>query len=231
MRYWLLVSVFGLLSFNAQAEYRLNKDDMNSAVRQEFANQGLEDVEIEIFGGKTEYQFAQADDAKIMLNDFKIDENQGRFTAEAEIFADGNQADKTKLVGRYYLIAKAWVPARDITKDHLITDADLQEVKVRQTRLKNGAFSSKEDIVGKQATKLLKSGKIIEKNDLQEEIIIKKGQTVTAVYTKKGLQITSKMQALANASKGQAIKLLNLNSKKEVIGTAKESGWVEINNE
>ena len=233
MRNRLLVSVLGLslLALDAQAEYRLTKEDVQDAVVKEFAEQGMDNIEAEVFGGKTDYYFEQADEAKVMLNNFKIDEKQGRFTADAEIFADGEQKDKTKLVGRYHKMVEAWVPAKDIARDEVLQEDDLQEIKVRATRLKGGAFSSKEDIIGKQAAKALKAGKLMEKSDLQDEIVVKKGQTVTAVYAKKGLQITSKMQALDNAAKGQAVKLLNLNSKKEIIGTVKEAGLVEISNE
>lgn len=233
MRYWLSGSflTITLLAFSAQAEYRLDKTDILKAVKQEFIEQGINDVELEIFGGKTDYYFEQANNAKVMLSDFKLDEEQGRFTSEAEIFADGEQMAKTKLVGRYYRMVKAWVPVRDIAKGKVISEDDLQELMVKASRLKGGAFSSKDDIVGKQASKPLKSGKLIEKNDLHSEIIIKKGQAVTAVYNKKGLQITSKMQALGDAAQGEAVKLLNLNSKKEIVGVAKASGLVEINNE
>lgn len=226
-----LTVAISLLAFGAQAEYRLSKTAITEEVKKEFAEQGMENVDLDIFGGKTEYYFEQADDAKIMLSNFSIDEEQGRFSSDAEIFADGEQVAKTKLVGRYYQMVKVWVPAKDIAKDKLINESDLQETTVRASRLKGGAYSTKEDIIGKQAAKFLKSGKLIEKNGLQAEIIIKKGQAVTAMYTKKGLQITSKMQALDNAAQGQAVKLLNLSSKKEIIGVAKAAGLVEIGNE
>lgn len=220
-----------LLAFSARAEYRLSETEIAEEVKKEFAEHGMENVDLDIFGGKTEYYFEQADNAKIMLSDFDIDEEQGRFSSDVEIFADGEQVAETKLVGRYYQMVKVWVPAKDITKGSLIGENDLQETTVRASRLKGGAYSAKDDIVGKQAAKFLKSGKLIEINDLQAEIIIKKGQTVTAMYTKKGLQITSKMQALDNAAQGQPVKLLNLSSKKEIVGWAKAAGLVEIGNE
>ena len=233
MRYWLLGSVLScsLMAFAARAEYRLDKSDMENAIRQEFAGQGIDEVEVELFGGKTDYHFEQADNAKIMLSNFKLDEEQNRFTADAEIFADGESEAKTKLVGRYYKMVEAWVPIKDIAKETILRDQDLQPIKVREIRLKNGSYKLKGDIVGKQAAKALKSGKLVEKGDLQEEVIIKKGQAVTAVYNKKGLQITTKMQALDNAAKGQTVRLFNTSSKKEIIGIAKEAGLVEISNE
>lgn len=216
----------------AQAEYRLTKADMTEAVKQEFVEQGLGDeVEIEIFGGKTDYYFEQANDAKIMLSNLETDEEQGKFNANAEIFADGEKTTETKLAGRYYKMVKVWVPVKDVVKDTIIKEDDLKEITVREGRLKGGAWQNQADIIGKQAAKNLKAGKLIEKGDLQAEIVVKKGQAVTVVYSKKGLQITSKMQALDNAALGQAVKLLNLGSKKEIVGIAKGAGLVEISNE
>jgi len=230
--YWIcLLIIMGTAIFDAKAEYRLTKDDVDMALKQEFNAQGYDDIEIEVFGGKTDYYFEQANDAKILLSNFDLREDQGRFSADAEIFADGVETAKTKFVGKFYPLAKVWVPIADIAKGKVVQVADLQEIVVRKVRLKNGVWSDIADITGKQATKNLKAGKLIEKGDLQAEVIIKKGQNVTAIYNKKGLQITSKMQALEDAAAGEMIKLLNLNSKKEITGEAKASGLVEINNE
>jgi len=232
---WQLVSLALMMVLplaEAQADYRLTKADMIDAVKQEFIDQGMGDeVEVEIFGGKTDYSFEKANDAKIMLSNLETDESAGKFNANAEIFADGEKQNETKLTGRYYQIVKAWVPTKDITKEKVLQATDLQEMKVRANRLKGGAWYKQEDIIGKQAAKNLKAGKLIEKGDLQAEVVVKKGQTVTVFYTKKGLQITSKMQALDNVALGQAVKMLNLSSKKEIVGIAKGAGLVEISNE
>ena len=58
---WQLVSLALMMVLplaEAQAEYRLTKADMIDAVKREFIDQGMGDeVEVEIFGGKTDYSF------------------------------------------------------------------------------------------------------------------------------------------------------------------------------
>ena len=58
--------------------------------------------------------------------------------------------------------------------------------------------------------------------------MIKKGDEVTAIYTYKGLQITSKMEALEDGAEGQRIKLLNTKSHKEISGKVLDNKTVEI---
>ena len=46
---------------------------------------------------------------------------------------------------------------------------------------------------------------------------VKKGQNVTVIYKNKGLQITSKMEALSDGGRGDLIKFINTKSAKEVV--------------
>ncbi|MBQ9235068.1 MAG: flagellar basal body P-ring formation protein FlgA [Alphaproteobacteria bacterium] len=225
---WLILIGWQMLALGAAAA-ELSEDRLLQAIKDEFAEQGeSENIELEIFGGKTHYEFADAKDVKVLLSDLKIDAGQGRFTVNAEIFADGDLQDKNKIIGRYFVMKEVWVPAKDIAKDAVIMENDLQKSALRGNRLRKEALINQEDIIGREATRLLKAGKPLENGDVRAVRVIKKGQMVTAVYTKKGLQITSKMQALSDAAQGEAVKLLNLSSKKEIAGVAKKSGEVEI---
>ena len=224
-----LIILSCFLCANTFAGVIISKAEVEQSIRKEFIEQGIVDtLELEIFGGKANYEYKDAQDAKIMLSGLEIENEQGRFSVTAEIFADGELKDKSKIIGRYFVLQDAWVPSHDIKKEDIIKKDDLQKIKVRSNRLRAGAIWQKDEIVGKQAARGLKSGKILDKDDLQALIIVKKGQIVTAVYNKKGLQITSKMQALSSAAKGETVKLLNMASKKEVIGLAKDADIVEI---
>ncbi len=225
---WLLL-IFGcLLAFNAKAAV-VSKADFVNAVKKEFTEQNIaEDADIEIFGGKVNFEYNDADKTEIMLSALDVEPQGNRFSVIAEIFADGELQDKTKIIGRYFAMREVWVPMRDIKKDSIIKEDDLQKIRVRSNRLRDASVWLKEDIIEKQAAHSLKSGKVLEKDDLQAVAVIKKGQTVMAIYTKKGLQITSKMQALEAGAIGDMIKLLNSSSKKEITGVVKDANSVEI---
>lgn len=231
MRFWLTIGIVLLTALTARGQevFVLGVEDMAAAVQREFVEQGItEQTEVEFFGGQTEFVLDNTAEAKILVSHLETDAEQNKFTAEAEIFADGRPAGKTKLFGRYFVITETWVPAKDIDKGAVIKAEDLKRIAIRANRLRNETVTAKEDLVGRQTVRAIKAEKPITSRDIREEIVIKRNQEVTAVYHYKGLQITSKLEAQEDGARGQRIKLLNTKSGKEVIGKVIDKNTVEI---
>ena len=207
----------------------LTEADLQKAVKAEFAEQGIDgDLEIEFFGGQTVFELENAKQAKILVSNLSAGEGQNKFTAEAAIFADGKPAGQTALVGRYFVTEEIWLPLKDIEKDAIITEADLYQGHIRSNRLREDTVIARDNLLGKQAVRQIKADKPVTVRDIRDEVLIKKGQTATVVYTHKGLQITSKAEALENGSKGQNIKFLNTKSGKEITGKVLDKNTAEI---
>lgn len=210
----------------------LDENDMAQAVLKEFAEQGIgDDIEVEFFGGKTTFVLQDAGQARIMVSNLKVDEEQNKFTADAEIFADGDSAGNTRLNGKYYVKVVAFVPAAAIEKGKIITENMLKEVSVRGNRIKENTVAEKERLVGLQAKKTLKEGKLIIEREVGQPLVVRKGDIVTAVYRSKGLQITSKAEALEDGARGQRIDLANTKSGKKFNAKVIDAATVEIDNE
>lgn len=231
MRVWLVVLMFVLSSAWVQAKDLLivGIDDVSDAVSKEFVEQGMGDnIELEFFGGQTAFSFENAEEAKIMVTDLNIGEEQNKFTATTEIFVDGKKAADTKLFGRYFEMVEVWLPVKDIDRDTVIKKEDLAKVKIRANRLRDDSVTDINDLLGKQTVRKIKADRPIMQKDIRDEILITKNKVVTAIYTYKGLQITSKVEALEDGAKGQRIKLLNTKSQKEIIGKVLDKNTVEI---
>lgn len=231
MRFWLVVFALIMMSVVAAAKGLLvvGIDEVSEAVGKEFVEQGMgSDIELEFFGGQTAFSFEDAETAKILVSNLNVNEEQSKFTATAEIFVDGKSMAETKLFGRYFVMTEVWVPAKDIDKDAIIAEGDLVKVKMRANRLRDDSIADIGDLVGKQAVRQLKADRPIMAKDIRDEILITKNQIVTAVYTYKGLQITSKVEALEEGAKGQRIRLLNTKSQKEITGKVLDKKTVEI---
>lgn len=230
MRGLLIFLIVGLMAWSAKAEtVSLSEKDMRDAVKSEFAEKGIDgDMEIEFFGGQTSFVLENVSTAKILVSNLEAGEGQNKFTAEAAIFADGKPAGQTKLLGRYFVTEEVWLPVKDIEKDKLITEADLYQGRMRTNRLREDMVVDKDGLLGKQAARLIKADKPITLRDIRDEVVVKKGQSVTVIYTHKGLQITSKAEALEDGTKGQNIKLLNTKSGKELVGRILDKNTAEI---
>lgn len=207
----------------------INSIELLKAVEKEFAEQGIANmVELEIFGGKTTFEVKDTDDVKILISNLRADADNNKFTSNAEIFADGTSVGKTELLGRFFVMRDVYVPVNDIAKDEIIKADDMKPVLMRENRIKKDNVVDLDNIIGKQAVKLLKADKVISERDLREEIVVKKGQEVTVFYKNKGLQITSKMQALEDGAKGGFIKFINTKSAKEVVAKVIDKNTAEI---
>lgn len=226
-----LVLIFMLLAIKvAMAEgAKINVLNLIDEIAAEFVEKGYgEDVELEIFGGKTSFELAGAEDVKILITDLDVEEEQNKFNAKAEIFADGKKLDQTDLLGRFFVLEEIAVPVENIAKDKVIKETDLQKVKVRSNRLRDDVLKNEEDLIGKQVVRTVMMNKPISRKDVREEIVIKKGQSVMVIYKHKGLEIVSKMEALEDGAKGQTIKLLNTKSEKTLKGKILNANMVEI---
>ena len=225
----IFISLCVLLVNSVQARVLLTETDFMDALRKEFVEQGKEDnIELEFFGGQTSFVLGNANSAKIMISQLDIDEEQGRFTAKAEIFADGNPNNITKLTGRFFILGEVYVPAHDIAKGDVITDDKLEQKTVRLNRVKDGSVVTIDKLIGQQAKKKLKAGKIINEKEIGDLIIVQKGSLVTSVYRSKGLQITAQAVALQDGAKGQNIEVENSKSKKKFMATVVDADVVEI---
>ncbi len=207
----------------------ISESDMIDAVKKEFVEQGVDEtLDVEFFGGQSNFSIEEANSLKVMISRLKYDAGANKFSADAEIFADGQVYAKTTLSGRYYVLEEAWVPVRNIEKGDVITKDKLQKIQVRANRLKGQHITDAEKLDGMEAKRSLKAGKLISDRDVGAVIVVKKGKVVTSVYKASGLQITAQAEALEDGAKGQNIELFNTKSGKKFVARVIDAETVEI---
>lgn len=233
MRY-LLIILLGLMAEIVPAEAKVlnvTEEEVLDAIRQEFIDRGVaenKNMDLELFGGQTNFQIDGAQEAKILINNFKADENLGRFRCEAEIFADRNSVYKSQLQGKYFLMATIWVPAKNIAKGEVITSEMLKSKIIRKSRIKPFMVTNKEKLVGMAAQHSLKEDKIINEKDVGAKIAIQRNDIVLAVYRTPQMQITTKAIAQQDGAVGQRIELQNAKTHKTLIGVVQDASTVVI---
>ena len=209
----------------------IEEKDIINAIRQEFSDQGVaefENVDVELFGGQTDFQIEKAQEAKILINNFSVDENLGRFSGEVEIFADRQSYAKSQIQGKYFLLSTVWVPVQNIAKGEILSDDKLIAKSIRQSKLKSFAVTEKDNLIGKEARKSLKEGKIINEKDIGLPILIKKDNIVLVVYRTEKMQITTKAIAKQDGAKGDRIELENMKTRKVLTGVVQDKSTVII---
>ena len=65
-------------------------------------------------------------------------------------------------------------------------------------------------------------------SDLVSQLMVKRGDVVTLLYSKGNLRIATQAQALSDGEPGGTIAVRNLQTKKQVYATVKDGSTVEI---
>ena len=229
--FWFVISCLWWSSSLAQAT-NVYEDDFAKAIAKEFVEQvGDEEIELEFFGGKTVFELDNVAQVKIMISQAKFDALQNKFSAEAEVFADGEVKERTSLQGKYYVLGLVPVPAVNINKGEVISADKLKNVKIRMNRIKPQNITDMSLLVGSEAKRSLREGKLINENDIGKVMLVRKGDVVRSVYQTPKMQISAKVEVLEDGGKGDKIEVRNVNSKRVLFAEVldKNTVIVEIN--
>jgi len=84
------------------------------------------------------------------------------------------------------------------------------------------------DAAGQEATRRLTAGSPVRANDIAAPRIIRRGEAVTIALVSAGLRITAGGRALADAGKGEVVRVLNLSTNRTLNAVADTPGQVRI---
>ena len=224
----LFLGVWAQTTLAAATKYVVEAD-FAQALKNEFVEQvSDEDVDWEFFGGQTNFALENVSQIKIMISKAKFDELQNKFSAEAEIFGDGKPVAKTLLQGKYYVLGEVLVPARNINKGEVLTKDMLKTITVRINRIKPVNVVEPENLIGLEAKRTLREGKMINDKDIGKVILIHKGDIVSSIYRTDKMQISAKVEALEEGGKGDKIEVRNINSKKVLFAEVVDADTVVV---
>ena len=225
---YLIVACLWAGTVNANTKY-VQESDFVVAIEKEFLEQvGDEQIELEFFGGQTSFALDNVSTVKIMISQAKFNALENKFEANAEIFADGKSVASTVLQGKYYVLADVPVPARNINKGEVIKADMLKDIKVRMNRIKQQNITDASLLVGSEAKRSLREGKLINDNDIGKVMLIKKGDIVRSVYRTAKMQISAKVEALEDGGQGDKIEVRNVNSKRVIFAEVADGNTVVV---
>jgi flagella basal body P-ring formation protein FlgA len=122
---------------------------------------------------------------------------------------------------------EAAVLARSVERNEVIKSSDV--VVERRPKAEVGADAAPRDrVVGMQARRQLRAGQAIRTADLAKPDLVQRDQNVTLIYEAAGLYLTVRGKALENGTEGDAVNVMNLQSKRTVSGIVIGRGQVAI---
>jgi flagella basal body P-ring formation protein FlgA len=160
------------------------------------------------------------------VEQMSVDSSNNRFTA---IIAWGHSKDqRMRLVGQIERISQVPVLTDRVMRGEVIDEANIEWQSLPEDRLPRATITDIEQIVGMAAKRTLTPGKPITATDVRKPLLINRGDTVTIMLTTPMMQLTTKGRALQQGSKGDTIRISNLQSNTVIDAIVTGSGVARV---
>ncbi len=158
----------------------------------------------------------------------RYEPRSGRFDVSFEIANDANSAPtKLRFTGIAIETVEAAVLARGLERNEILKSSDVLVERRPKSEVGNDA-ALRDGAVGMQARRQLRAGQALRVTDLAKPDLVTRDQNVTLIYESSGLYLTIRGKALEGGTEGDAVNVLNLQSKRTVSGIVVGRGQVSV---
>lgn len=125
-------------------------------------------------------------------------------------------------------MAECAVTVRGVRRGDIIAADDVIIERRKRSDVPADAVTTIPDVSGFAARQSLRAGQPLRRADLAKPEIVKRDELVTLFYEVPGIMLTVRGKALSNGAAGDAINVLNIQSKRTVQGTVDGPGRVIV---
>jgi flagella basal body P-ring formation protein FlgA len=123
---------------------------------------------------------------------------------------------------------EVWIARHPLPRGHVLTADDLMSDLRDISRINAAWVSDKAALIGQRLKTSILAGRIVTRQLIEAENVVRRGQTVTLAVSSGGLTIRMTGKALTDGALNQRIRVQNLNSGRVVEGIVRSRELVEI---
>jgi flagella basal body P-ring formation protein FlgA len=203
-------------------------DAVEAALRDGLAAQGLQGRVGLRLSSVPALFVATGTPASLSVDTLTVDTATGQFQAMLRAPANDPTGTTAKVMGRAYKITELPVLTRDIKPGETIGPHDVVLTEMASEKLGQNVLTATGDIVGRAPKRMIRAGEPLRLGDVEAPVLVKKDAIVTMVMRAPGMTLTAEGRALEDGAKGDAIKVMNTNSKRTIIATVEGDGIVAV---
>ena len=152
----------------------------------------------------------------------------GRVPITISLYA-GEHLIKRSVVSPYVrVLSKAVVPSRDLRRGEILSMDDLSIVERDEARMPGDALAAIEDAVGLRMKRSVRRGRVLRESALEGVPVIERGDRVTLILRSGLIEIQAIGQSRESGAEGDWIRVVNLDSKRELSGRVARNGQVHV---
>ena len=122
-----------------------------------------------------------------------------------------------------------WVSNGAISRGSIITNTHIALAKKEISFIHAEYFDENSSPIGLKAKRPIRKGDIIQVLALEKPMAVSRGDRVIVIARVNGLEIRTAATALDSAAEGERIRVRNIASKKELVGTLHKNSVVHVN--
>lgn len=142
--------------------------------------------------------------------------------------SDDLAAQTYNISGSLYRLVDVPVLRGSINRGDIISKHDIDIKPMRESFLKGSYIANADDVIGMAPRRNMAAGSIFKVNDIEQPLLVTRGEFVTMVFKNGPLELTARGKALQNGAIGDVVRVENTASNKTIQGTVTEDGNVAI---
>lgn len=141
---------------------------------------------------------------------------------------DGRVAKKIQMNTKIAVMQEILVSNRTLERHDVITEEDVRLEKMNLAELKTDVMTDPGEVIGKRVKRTVEVNSPLRLNFLEVPPMVKRGDMVTIVAESDVLKITTKGLVTESGCKGEMVKVINVNSRKELFAKVRDARTVEV---
>lgn len=154
---------------------------------------------------------AEASD-ELGVNGVTLDPRSGRFSAFVSAASGVAGAQRQRVTGTLIVETEVPVPSRTVAMGDILGAGDIEQIKLPRERLAPDTIVDPAQLIGKSARRMLQAELAVRAGDVQDPVVVHKGDLVTIALHTAAMDLTAQGKALDDGAMGAAIRIANTQS-------------------
>jgi flagella basal body P-ring formation protein FlgA len=150
------------------------------------------------------------------VDSLNLDEHSGRFSAYVVAPPGAADAQRLRVTGRLVIEVEIAVPNRTIAINEIISTSDVEKIKLPHERVATDALTDPSQLIGKSARHLLRADQPLRAGDVQDPLVVHKGDLVTIELLTPAMQLSTQGKALEDGAINTTVRVTNTQSNRTI---------------
>ncbi len=156
--------------------------------------------------GKITYRVSPSSDGRYL----------GDVVLTVDCYADGKKNGNIKVSGRVELYRNVVHSQHPLKRNAVVESSDIEIKRINVTDGPEGLATQPEQLIGKRLLRDVGFLEPLKLGDVDEPLMLKRGDAVTILYVEPGLKVTASGKALMDGSRSNVVRVTNLKSKRTI---------------